>query len=101
VRIEALGYRRSGAENDDAPVDYDAGTYTVQIGSFKEYGNAQRLSGEMKKQFGFSEIHMTVIDGDTFYRVYAGKYSSLKAAEDAEKKFSDTGYPGSFTVALE
>jgi rare lipoprotein A len=101
VRVEALGYRGSGAENYYAPEDYDAGTYTVQIGSFKEYSNAQRLSGEMKKQLGFSEIHMAVIDGGTFYRVYAGKYSSLRAAEDAEKKFSETGYPGSFTVALD
>ena len=101
VRVEALGYRGGGAEHYKALDSYDAGTYTVQIGSFKEYSNAQRLSGEMKTLFGFSEIHMTTIDGDNFYRVYAGKYTSLKAADDAEKKFSEHGYPGSFTVSLE
>lgn len=101
VRIEALGYRGSGAEHYTAIENYDAGTYTVQIGSFREYSNAQRLSGEMKTLFGFSEVHMTNIEGNTFYRVYAGKYASLKAAEDAEKKFSEHGYPGSFTVSLE
>jgi rare lipoprotein A len=101
VRIEALGYRGIGGEQYKAPENYDAGNYTVQIGSFKEYGNAERLSGEMKKRIGFSEIHMTNISGETFYRVYAGKFTSLKAAEDAEQEFSEHGYPGSFTVALE
>jgi rare lipoprotein A len=101
VRIEALGYRGGGAEQYKALDNYDAGNYTVQIGSFKEYGNAERLFREMKKRVGFSEIHMTKINGETFHRVYAGKYSSLKAAEDAEREFSEHGYPGSFTVALE
>ena len=101
VRIEALGYRGSGIEHYKALENYDAGNYTVQIGSFKEYGNAERLSGEMKKTIGFSEIHTTIINGETFHRVYAGKYSSLKAADDAEREFSEHGYPGSFTVALE
>lgn len=101
VRLEALGYRGSGVDQYKALDNYDAGSYTVQIGSFKEYANAQRLSAEMTKQYGFSEIHTTTVDGATFYRVYAGKYNSLSAADEAEKKFADKGYPGSFAVALE
>lgn len=101
VRIEALGYRGSNAEQYQALENYDAGNYTVQIGSFKDYNNAQRLSGEMKKLFGFSEVRKTDINGENFYRVYTGKYTSLNAAEQAEKNFSEHGYPGSFTVALE
>ncbi|MCK9418217.1 MAG: septal ring lytic transglycosylase RlpA family protein [Nitrospirae bacterium] len=101
VRIEALGYRGSGADHYSAIENYDAGNYTVQIGSFKEYGNAERLSGEMKRTVGFSEIHLTNINGEIFHRVYAGKYTSLRAAEDAEREFSEHGYPGSFTVSLE
>lgn len=101
VRIEALGYRGSGADQYTAVASYDEGNYTVQVGSFREYGNAQRLSEEMKKRFEFSEIHMTDVNGATFYRVYAGKYTSLLSAEEAEKTFSESGYPGSFVVALE
>jgi rare lipoprotein A len=44
VRIEALGYGGSGAGHYQALDNYDAGNYTVQVGSFKEYGNADRLS---------------------------------------------------------
>jgi rare lipoprotein A len=101
VRIEALGYRVNGEENYRAPDSYDAGNYTVQVGSFKEYSNARRLSEEMKKRFGFSEVHLTNVHGNKFYRVYTGKYSSLHAAENAEMEFSDHGYPGSFTVSLD
>jgi rare lipoprotein A len=101
VRIEALGYRGIGADHYNALENYDAGNYTVQIGSFKEYGNAERLSGEMKNKVGFSEIHTTNIHGEIFHRVYAGKYTSLKAAEDAEREFAEHGYPGSFSVSLD
>jgi len=102
VRIEALGYRQAGGkERYKAPATYDAGNYTVQVGAFKEQANAQRLSAEMRKLHGFSDVRMTSVNNDTFYRVYAGKYASLNAAEDAEKNFSEHGYPGSFAVALE
>jgi rare lipoprotein A len=102
VRIEALGYRQDGGkEQYKAPASYDAGDYTVQVGAFKERANAERLSGEMRKLSGFSDMRMTNVNGERFYRVYAGKYSSLSAAEEAEKSFSGRGYPGSFTVALE
>ncbi len=101
VRIEALGYRGSGADRYEALDSYDAGNYTVQVGAFKEYSNAERLSADMKNRYGFSEIHETNVHGDTFYRVYAGKFPSLAAAEKAEREFSEHGYAGSFTVSLE
>jgi rare lipoprotein A len=104
VRIEALGYRQEGAGGKggyEEPVTYDSGNYTVQVGSFKEYANAERLSEELKNLFGFSEAHLTSVNGELFYRVYAGKYASLKAAETAEKNFAEHGYPGSFVVSLD
>lgn len=101
VRVEALGYQQGGKGGYHALETYDSGNYSVQIGSFREYANAQRLSGEMKKLFGFSSLHLTNVNGDHFYRVYAGKYNSLKAAELAEKNFSEQGYPGSFVVSLD
>jgi rare lipoprotein A len=101
VHIEALGYKATEAEKYNAPETYDTGSYTVQIGSFRDQNNARKLQGEMLKTYGFSEIHTTTVAGDLFFRVYAGKYSSLREAESAEKEFSDHGYPGSFTVSLE
>jgi rare lipoprotein A len=104
VRIEALGYQQEGTGGTGGykePATYDSGNYTVQVGSFKEHANAQRLSEAMKKLFGFSDMHLTNVNGDLFYRVYAGKYTSLRAAETAEKNFAEHGYPGSFVVSLD
>jgi rare lipoprotein A len=104
VRIEALGYRQEGAGGKGEykePATYDSGNYTVQVGSFKEHANALRLSGEMKTRYGFSDTRLTNVNGELYYRVYAGKYTSLKAAEAAEKDFVERGYPGSFAVSLD
>jgi rare lipoprotein A len=106
VRVEALGYRRgseTAKENIgfEKPATYDSGNFTVQVGSFKERANADRLSDELKKQYGFTDVRMFTLHDELFYRVYAGKYASLEAAEIAEKKLSESGYPGSFTVSLD
>jgi rare lipoprotein A len=104
VKIEALGYRTGNEESGYAyrePEDYGKGNFSVQIGSFKEPQNAVRLAGEMKKLFGHAEIQPAVVDGERFSRVLVGKYSSLKDAEEAETKFADHGYKGSFAVAVD
>ncbi|MEK6742140.1 MAG: septal ring lytic transglycosylase RlpA family protein [Nitrospirota bacterium] len=100
VRIEALGYKSSG-EGYQAPENYDSGNFSVQIGSFKDQQNAKRLSEEMKKLHGYSEVKTAVVNGEQFYRVQAGVFTSLQAAEEAEQRFADQGYPGSFAVALD
>jgi rare lipoprotein A len=101
VRIEALGYRGSGADKYSELENYDAGNYTVQIGAFTDPKNAERLSGEMKRVYGFSEIHAAWVGREHFYRVYVGKHSSLRSAEAAEQNLEVHGYPGSFVVSLD
>jgi rare lipoprotein A len=101
VHVEALGFRDSNADRYRALDSYDAGNYTVQVGAFRDFGNAQRLSNEMRQLSGFSEVRKALVSGEIYYRVYAGKYASLRTAEKAERDFSAGGYPGSFTVALE
>ena len=101
VRIEALGYQGSGTEQYAALDNYDAGNYTVQVGAFTDPRNAERLSGEMQKAYGFSEIRSALVRGERFYRVYVGKHSSLRSAETAEQDLEEHGYPGSFVVSLD
>lgn len=103
VRIEALGYlvKDDSGRETYSPVDYDRGAYSVQTGSFTVYGNADRQALAMKRQYGFSDIKKAQVNGDTFYRVYAGKYASLKTAEEARERLERDGYPGSFVVSLD
>jgi rare lipoprotein A len=101
VRVEALGYRGSGAHQYAELENYDAGNYTVQVGAFTDIRNAERLSGEMKKVYGFSEVRSAWVRGERFYRVYAGRHESLRSAETAEQNLEERGYPGSFVVSLD
>ena len=101
VRIEALGYRGSGTDQYTAQENYDAGNYTVQVGAFTDPENAERLSGKMKKVYGFSEIRSAWVREEHFYRVYVGKHASLRSAETAEQNMEEHGYPGSFVVSLD
>lgn len=104
VRVEAIGFHQDGSvgrSRQRERINYDAGNYTVQIGAFRDYGNAQKLSLRMKKRFGFSRVNLTHVKGKRFYRVCAGRYTSLRAAEKAGAAFEDQGYPGSFAVGLD
>jgi rare lipoprotein A len=103
VRIEALGYKASeaGRESYKAPETYDSGTYSVQVGAFQYQENAKRLADELRKPYGYAEVKAAVVNGEQFYRVQAGKFPSLHEAEEAEERFLDQGYPGSFVVSLD
>jgi len=103
VRVEALGYKADGSSGEayKEPETYDSGNYSVQIGAFKDQQNATRLSGEMRKLHGYSEVRSAMVNGELFYRVQAGKYNSLQTAEEAEGNFARHGYPGSFVVSLD
>lgn len=104
VHVAALGYRAKGSSGEFSytePESYDAGNFAVQIGSFKDPQNAQRLAAEMRKLFGHAVVQPAVVNNEHFSRVLVGKYASLKAAEEAEGKFAGHGYKGSFIVALD
>lgn len=102
VRVEALGYRHTDASGKVAyqqPRSYDVGSYTVQIGAFTVLENAQRLAAQMRAREGYSAIERGYVDDRLFYRVRAGKYSSLDSAERAADQFTAQGYANSFVVA--
>lgn len=102
VRIEALGTRIPNAAGQDTyeqVESYDEGSFSVQVKVFANRNRAERLANELKKVFGHAEVRSTKGGGEQFYRVYVGMYSSLREAEAAERKFSEHGYPGSFTLS--
>lgn len=104
VRVEALGYEqkdRDGRITYQAPRTWEIGSYTVQVGAFTVLENAQRLADQMRRQEGYSVIQQGWVNGQLFYRVRAGKFSTLAAADAASLRFESQGYSGSFVVATE
>lgn len=104
VRVEALGVQVKDAAGQltyQPLPSYDIGSYAVQLGAFTLAHNAQRLAAEMKSRYGAADIQEGEVNGQRFYRVRVGHYTSLEAAEVARAEFERSKYPGAFAVAFE
>ena len=70
VRLEVI----SGA-------DPFGGIFTVQVGAFKERGNAERLRERLDALYPPATIQQVQVDDGTFYRVRVGKISGEPSAQ--------------------
>ena len=76
VRVEVLGGNN---------VDITAGFFTVQVGAFKDRGNAERLRDRLNASYSPIFIQQYDAPEGTFYRVRVGKISG----EDSAQQFSE------------
>jgi len=104
VRISALG-ETIASQVDDQPIerflphkDFTSGDFYVQIGSFTNPANADRLKDKMIGH-GRQTVIRSYDDGvKVFYRVHVHAGNTLAAAEQQERILEAAGYPG-FVVA--
>ena len=104
VTVEALGYRTTGPDGEHhyTPLpDYGVGTFAVQIASFSREENARRLVAELGRRLGGATIQEATVNGARFFRVQAGRYGSLRQADEARGRLASSGFPGGVVVALE
>jgi rare lipoprotein A len=82
VRLEVLGN-----------VDPTEGYFTVQVGAFRDRGNAERLRDRLSVSYTAIFIQQYDSPDGTFYRVRVGKISGESAAQDfAEQLRSKEGF---------
>src|SRR5205807_1011607 len=74
VRVEVLGN-----------VDPAAGFFTVQVGAFRDRGNAERLRDRLNPSYSPIFIQQYDAPDGTFYRVRVGKITG----EDTARQFGD------------
>jgi len=74
VRVEVLGN-----------VDATAGFFTVQVGAFRDRGNAERLRDRLNPSYSPIFIQQYDAPDGTFYRVRVGKISG----EDTARQFGE------------
>jgi rare lipoprotein A len=81
-----------------APVDYNSGKFTFQVGAFRDRGNAERL--KLKLASAYKNAHICTFDaGDgLYYRVRVGDFANLEEARKGEDILLRDGYPA-FVVA--
>jgi peptidoglycan lytic transglycosylase len=90
VRLEVLGN-----------VDVSAGFFTVQVGAFRERGNAERLRERLSASYSPIFIQQYDAADSSFYRVRVGKISGEEAAQQyADQLRSKEGFTP-FVVRLD
>lgn len=102
VQIRALGYlghALKGKRVYRAPLNYDTGSFVIQVGSCTSRENAQCMADDMRKQYVFTTIREAVVNGERYYRVLAGNYESLKEAERVRKYSVNKRINDGFVVA--
>jgi rare lipoprotein A len=101
VEVIALGVAgpAKGSRRSYTPVDYYSGNFTIQVGSFGNRKNAERLKEQLDKKY--NNVHITTFDSGSgiFHRVRIGKFSDLKKVEENESFLIKNGFPDAFTVA--
>ena len=69
----------------------DKGTYVIQVGSFKEYEDADSAKAALALRGISAKIHRVVINGqDVWYRVHVGPYSDLASTQAMRAKLNAT-----------
>ena len=106
VEIIALGTPNSSDLSKStgqsySPANYYQGDFTIQIGAFSEWTNAERLREKLARSY--NNVHIKAFfDGNaTFYRVRVGKYSSLEEADRNEEFMIQNGYKNAFAIAMD
>lgn len=94
VKIELLSENQNKYVYNGKDLDLDRGDFYIQLGSFKNYYNALRL----KNTFPNAVIREFVLNGESFYRLWVGKFNSKKLAESNLKNLL-TNYPQAFVIA--
>ena len=79
--------------------DFFNGNYYIQVGSFLNQDNAEKLARRFLAAGTKVVIQPYITSGHTYYRVQVFAGTSLKLAKILEEKLLRTGYPGSFIFA--
>jgi rare lipoprotein A len=94
VRIEYLGRNMRYAKRLPyiPSTSRPSGYLTVQVGSFTEKSNAERLKDGLR--FKYSDVSLTnvYVQGQTYYRVRVGRFSNYDNAYSVAEKLADEGY---------
>lgn len=79
--------------------DYFNGNFTVQVGAFSDVKNAQNLSQNLKKTYGYAQVIPFRRDNQMFYRVLVGKYSTIDQVQQYELALKERGFNDAFAIA--
>ena len=90
VRIEYAG--RDTSYVKEVKYQTDTGITTIQVGSFREFANAERLKKALDLEYRMVYITEAYINGEKYHRVRIGKFSDRDQVIDFAHALADEGY---------
>jgi rare lipoprotein A len=105
VRISALGEAVTVARGQKqierflAHRDFNKGEFFVQIGSFADRTNAERLKDRMLASGRKTVIQHYKSNGQRYHRVQVWAGTDLGQAQQLERVMADAGFPDAFVIA--
>jgi rare lipoprotein A len=101
VRLEVVGRDERYVKLARFDTKSITGPFTIQVGSFNEIGNAQRLRDAL--QLGYKGVYILPVEfrGKTLYRVRVGKFDSRDGAMATARKLANEGYGALVTGYVE
>lgn len=76
--------------NHIIPNDLKTPQYSVQVGSYKNLNDAQRISSDIKN----SRVVKVKINGSIYFRIYVGLFNTVVEAEKQKRKLQQAGING-------
>ena len=100
VDLVALGSpAKTGQPGTYTAGNYYRGNFTLQVGAFREQGNAERLRQKLAPVYPHAHITTHLWEGAPLYRVRVARFSELEKAMAFEKKLIAAGYGDAFIIA--
>ncbi len=104
VRIVALGTAKKTVISKNVPRkyipgNYYSGTFTFQVGAFKNRNNAEKLRQQLDTQYKNAHLSPYNDGHETLYRVRVGSYNSLEEIIKDESVLIEKGFKDTFIVA--
>lgn len=102
VSIKAIGmddvyFAAAGGRMNESI--YYTGDFTIQAGAFADRSNAERMKDILAQHIPEIDIIPVDRDGQTLYRVRAGRFLSLNQARSHEQKLVRSGFADVFIVS--
>jgi rare lipoprotein A len=91
--------RTVGAPVDAAPVSNVQGGYSVQLGAFANFSNAQAFLARAQNQLAAAQVEPKIRQAGGLYRVYIGPYPARSEAERVGERITQAfGFPTTVAV---
>ncbi|MBI5843042.1 MAG: septal ring lytic transglycosylase RlpA family protein [Deltaproteobacteria bacterium] len=88
-----------GGTSPDKVNVYYVGKFSIQVGSFKDPANAERMKSGLSEKYNDVHVVTAEVGGETFHRVRVGRSHTLDKAREFERVVHKKGYPQAFIVA--